>query len=158
MAYDVLVRPDIDIEVTCKVPDIVAGFAIMAEVAQIPGVRRIRFANELDGPDQGLYWHIRYRENETARVEEWTIDIWLLPYDHPGPRSLDLVEPMRASMSEEVRLAILRLKEHFRDQDGVHGIDIYRAVIDGNVRSVEAFERWEELNHRFELTDWRPRR
>jgi hypothetical protein len=65
---------------------------------------------------------------------------------------------MQASMSEEVRLAILRLKEHYRDQDGVHGIDIYRAVIDGNVRSIGAFERWEVLNHRPGLTDWRPRR
>lgn len=50
MAYDVLVRPDIDLEVTCDVLDIAACFAAMADIAQLPGVRRVRFANAIETP------------------------------------------------------------------------------------------------------------
>jgi hypothetical protein len=64
MAYDVMMRPDIDIAVTCEVPDIAASFAVMFEVAQVPGVRRIRFASALNEPDKRLYWQIRYRDSE----------------------------------------------------------------------------------------------
>lgn len=57
-----------------------------------------------------------------------------LPHHHPGSRSIDLVEPMRAAMTPEIRMTILWLKEHFQDPSTVSGVDIYRAVIDGDVR------------------------
>lgn len=52
MAYDVLVHRDIDIEVSCDLPDIAARFLVMADLAQLPGVRRVRFANAPDEPGQ----------------------------------------------------------------------------------------------------------
>lgn len=41
---------------------------------------------------------------------------------------------MRAAMTPEIRMTILWLKEHFQDPSTVSGVDIYRAVIDGDVR------------------------
>lgn len=156
MAYDVMTRPDIDIEVYSASPGILASFAVMARIAEIPGVRRIRFANALDEPDQGLYWGIRYRAPDADAPMEWSVDIWLLPDDHPGPKASDLVAPMQAAMTPEIRLAIVCLKAQLADRTDVHGIDIYRAVIDGHVRSVDAFDRWFEVHRQPELTFWRP--
>jgi hypothetical protein len=153
-AYDLMMKPDIDLEIFSPVPRIGDGFQVLSELAEIPGVIRVRFANELAGADMGLYWRVDYRDD---RDERWKIDMWLLADDHPGPRSSDLVEPMLAALTTEHRIAILSLKERFRDRDSVKGIDIYQAVLDGGVRSAASFERWLADRGVAGLTHWRPR-
>lgn len=88
---------------------------------------------------------------------DWTIDIWLPPHNYSGPRFMDLVEPMLAVMTPEIRMTIPRLKDHVQDHPTVAGVDLPRAVIDGDVRSPDAFEQWGAMNEDLGLTDWRPR-
>ena len=66
VAYGLVVEPDIDMEVYMPRPRVAAGFSIVSQFAVVPGVRRVRFANELDGPDPGLYFQLRYREPGTS--------------------------------------------------------------------------------------------
>ncbi|HEX2036804.1 MAG TPA: hypothetical protein VHS99_21700 [Chloroflexota bacterium] len=155
VAHGLVVRPDVDLEVYCDRPDIEAGFGVAVPLALEPGVRRVRFANELDGPDRGLYWQLRYRDPATPG-ELWKIDTWLLPHDHPGPLARALVEPMRRALTPETRVAILRIKEATRDDERVHGVDIYRAVLDGGVRTAGDFALWLETHGDAGLTAWRP--
>jgi hypothetical protein len=157
MATGLAVRPDIDLEVYCDRPRVEAGFAVVVPLAREPGVRRVRFANELAGPDGGLYWQLRYRAPGPAG-ELWKIDTWLLPHDHPGPLARDLVGPLRRALRRHpgARAAILRIKEATRDDAGVHGVDVYRAALEGGVRTPAEFAGWLEANGPAGLTAWRP--
>lgn len=152
-AYGLMVAPDIDIEIYCTEPKVEMGFSVVSEVARIPGIWKVRFSNELDAPDHGLYWQLRYRP---SRTEVWKIDMWLLAGDHPGPRSDDLVEAMDRALTEETRIAILTIKEAIESRNDVHSINIYEAVLDDGVRSTADFLTWHAHREPTGLTAWRP--
>lgn len=84
--------------------------------------------------------------------------MWALPRDHPGPRATHLVEPLRNVLTTETRRAILELKVQIRDGKAPHhpSIDIYRAVIDGGVRTNTELEVWLQQHPRDYLTFWKP--
>lgn len=155
MAYELAMAPDIDMEIYCDAPCIEDGFAILRDCALHPHVRKAHFGKHLDEADEGLYWRIIYRDIDGT---EWKIDMWALHRDHPGPCAAQLVEPLRQALTPERRRAILELKAVM--QAGAiqryPSIDIYRAVIDGNVRTSEQLEQWLLQHPRPFLTFWRP--
>jgi len=159
VAYGLVVEPDVDLEIFCPRPRVEDGFAVVSQLALEPGVWKVRFSNELEGPDPGLYWQLRYRETASSSGvagEGWKIDTWLLADDYAGPRSSDLIEPMRMALTPETRAAILRIKEAYFDREELRGIDVYRAVLDGGVRTLEEYDRWIAAHGPAGLTNWRP--
>lgn len=154
-AYGLLAAPDIDLEVYCAEPRIEDGFAVLRACSLDPRVREARFANELNGPDQGLYWQIRYR-HESGQV--WKIDMWAVRHDHPGPTSLALVEPMKRVLTAETRQAILEIKEAILLDPGwkCPSIHVYRAVLDDGIRSLEGFRVWLDRHETDGLANWKP--
>ena len=142
-------------EIYCDVPCIEDGFTILRDSALRPNVRQTHFGNYLDAVDEGLYWQIIYRDDDKT---EWKIDMWSLRRDHSGPCATELVEPLCKALTMERRLAILELKS--ATQAGTiqryPSIDIYRAVIDGNVRTSEQLETWLAQHPRPYLTFWKP--
>lgn len=156
VSYGLAVRPDIDLEIYGDRPRIEDGFAVVTELALVPGVWKIRFSNELDGPNHGLYWQVRYRNPALTAPEVWKIDMWLLPRDYDGPTSRDLALAMRQALTPETRASILLIKEATVADERIHGIDVYRAVLDGGIRSVGKFERWFADHGNAELSDWKP--
>jgi hypothetical protein len=76
LAYDLVVAPDIDLEIYCPELRVADGFQVLGECAQLPGVTRAYFANELAGSDQALYWQLRYRQDNGVL---WKIDMWSAP-------------------------------------------------------------------------------
>jgi len=153
VAYGLVVAPDIDLEIRCAQPRVEDGFAVLSEIAPLPGVWRVRFSNELESPDQGLYWQIRYRFAPGS--EPWKLDMWLLPHDHRGPKSTNMVDAMRRALTDETRVAILEIKAAVSGE-GARSIDVYRAVLDDGVRSAPEFAEWNERNASTGLVDWRP--
>ena len=156
VAYGLVVEPDIDMEIYMPQPSVAAGFSVATQLALVPGVRRVRFANELDGPDQGLYFQVRYRDPRAEGATEWKVDMWLLADSYAGPRSSALVEPMRRALDLEKRAAILRIKEAKLGREEVHGIDVYRAVLEGGVRTPDEYDAWLAEHGAAGLTSWRP--
>ncbi len=155
LAYDLLVAPDIDLEIYCPELRVADGFQVLSECAQLPGVVKARFANELAGRDQALYWQLRYRQDNGV---VWKIDMWAAPDDYPLPRSEHLVQPMRAALTPENRATILALKER-REQDEslkCPSIDLYRAVLDDGVSTVTDLRAWLAGHETGALTSWRP--
>jgi hypothetical protein len=142
-------------EIYCDEPHIEDGFTVLRACALQPGTRKVRFANELDGPDQGLYWQVRYR-HETG--QEWKIDMWSVRHDHPGPTSASLVEPMKQALTDETRQAILEIKEGLLLDPAVPcgSIHIYRAVLGAGVRTLSGFKAWLADNRMDGLIDWKP--
>jgi hypothetical protein len=155
-AFGLMVRPDLDLEITCPMPSIETGFAIAAELAHHPRVAKVAFANELTGPARRLAWRLGYR---WVDEELWSVDMWLIAENRSGPCAADLVEPMRRALTEETRTTILELKEAIFDQAAeVSSIDVYRAVLDGGVRSVAELREWLPENESFGLVYWQPGR
>ena len=152
--YGLVVALDIDMEIYSDNPAIEHGFEAMSQVACLPGVWQVLFANELKGPDQGLYWQIRYRDE---RGDLWKVDSWLVGHDHPHAHWGDkFADAMEQALTDEIRLAILEIKEALAGQADIRGIDIYRAVLEGGVRSPSGFRRWTGENEPSGITLWLP--
>jgi hypothetical protein len=156
VAYGLVVAPDIDLEIYCPAPKIEDGFEVLRACALDPQVRKARFANELHGPDQGLYWQLRYLAEDGV---EWKVDMWSLADAHPGPNAAALAAPLQRALTAETRLAILEIKEAAQLDPGWQcgSIHIYRAVLDDGVRSVAQFKAWLGQHSTQGLSDWKPR-
>jgi len=155
VAYGLVVAPDIDLEIFCDTPRIADGFEVLKACALHPRVRKARFSNHLDGPDQGLYWQLRYLHEDG---QEWKIDMWSVARHHPGPLSSALVEPMRHALTGHSRQAILEIKEALLLEPGVpwSSIHVYRAVLEDGVRDLAGFRCWLETHPTSGLVKWRP--
>ena len=85
--------------------------------------------------------------------------MWSAHENYELPRGEHIVEPMRASLTPESREAILELKE-LRGLDSslqCPSIDLYRAVLDDDVRTAEDLRTWLESHETGKLSDWRPK-
>ena len=155
MACDVMVSPDIDLEVYCPELRVEHGFDVLRQCAAHPNVTKARFSNELAGRDRALYWQLRYRHDDGV---EWSVDMWSAPEDYGLPRSEDFVVAMRAALTPDTRKAVLELKER-RAKDTTlkcPSIDLYRAVLESGVRTVDDLYAWLQTNNTGALTDWTP--
>lgn len=155
--FGLMTARNIDFEVYVQRPDVRAGFAIMAEIAAVPEITGIQHHNLLDTSDPGLYWRVDYRaEDETL----WDFDIWLVPFDHPHAGMADaFATAMERVLTRESCLAILALKAALAARPGaehVRSIDIYRAALEGGVRGIDGFTRWQADNPPAPMETWSP--
>jgi hypothetical protein len=151
-----MVAPNIDMEVYADPPRPSAGFQVIAGIAEMPGVRRVRFKNQLDDPeDPGLYWWIQYRDE---LGQDWSIDTWLIPRDHPFAMQPDrFAEAMCERLDDVLRRKILRIKHESRCRNAdTRSIEIYKAVLRDGVGTYAEFERWLEQHPAKKLEDWMP--
>jgi hypothetical protein len=155
VAYQLVVAPDIDLEVWCREPRTESGFDVLRECARHPRVTRARFWNALGPPHHGLYWQVRYEH----AGEEWKIDTWSMANSYSGPCGTHLTAPMLGALTDRTRRSILHLKEAiFRDPElEVPSIQVYRAVLDHGVDTLTEFVAWLP-NHRLGgvVTEWKP--
>lgn len=152
MSYGLLVAPDIDVEIFGELR-VDSGFSLVSEWAQDPAVERVLFINAVGEPDAGLGWELHYR----FEGERWSVQMWLLAADYDGPRSADLVAPMRAALGPGTRARILRIKEALvAREDAYRSIDIYRSVLDYGVNDIEEYDRWCRSYSSTGMINWRP--
>ncbi|UYB38609.1 hypothetical protein SLV14_000990 [Streptomyces sp. Je 1-4] len=148
-ALGLMVLPDLDITVVC--PELeadtrraVAG--IGAELAVHDRVRQVTFRDDTGEwntdpryPD-GLYLNIHYR---SRAGRDWTLDIWFV--DEPD-RQPDLAHArtLPPRLTDAHRAAILRIKQVLASRAGarVPSYEVYRAVLDGEVTTADAFDEW----------------
>ncbi len=88
---------------------------------------------------QGLYCGVNYLMKPKAF---WKIDIWFLP----DARALDLVNSVKSRLTDEIRLRILKIKNEMREETKhgkeVSGMDVYKAVLDHNVKTLGEFKKY----------------
>lgn len=154
MSFGLMVALDIDMEIYSDDPRIEHGFELLSKVARLPGVHQVRFSNELAGPDQGLYWQIRFQDQGG---ETWKVDSWLLGHDHPHAHWAEkLTQAMQRALTDETRRAILEIKEAILGEPGIRGLDIYKAVLEGQVRCPEGFRDWIREHKKAGIDLWLP--
>ena len=156
VAHGLVWMPDIDMEVYCPRLKIEEGFSVMAACASAtPKVQSVCFQNHMAGEDRALYWQIKYLTSEGVL---WKVDIWSAPDDYALARGEHLLEPMQRALTPEAREIILGLKKVISEDDSLTclSIDLYRAVLDGDVETADDLRAWMSNNTVGQLTDWRP--
>jgi hypothetical protein len=145
-ALGLMVARDIDVTTVCPSLETDVVFAVMRPIANHPRVRRLTFRNDTghwntdpDYPD-GLYWMLDYvAESGVA----WNLDLWFL-LDGTTQFDLEHVKVLPGRLTPETRAAILRIKRSIADWPAaqrIAGYEIYEAVLDHGVRTVEQFMR-----------------
>lgn len=155
VALDVVVRPDIDLEVYTDTLDPRAGFAVIVPLADIPGVRRIRYLDARDQTMSGLYWKVEY---ETGG-EKWAIDNWMFAHIQPGTAAAGGVAEVRAAIAHDpdARAAILRIKQTaIAGGERAHGRWVYEAVLDHGIRTYPGYLDWLADRDVWARTPWTP--
>ncbi len=155
LAIDVAVAPDIDMEIYCPDLKIEHGFQVISECAMNPRVTSAQFINALNTPDKALYWQLHYCDEAGI---DWKVDMWSAPEDYALPRGEHFVQPMKAALTPETRMAILTLKEARAagELPMFLSVDLYRAVIEGGVRTPDQWRKWQQTHETGVLTDWKP--
>jgi len=126
-------------------------FQLGAEIASHLKPQRMHFRNEFVGKTPGnpvgLYWGIYLTSHDFP--EEWKIDIWAVDSTQAKKLQGDF-EALMNRIDASKRLLILDIKNHFCKHPEYRrrfsSMDIYNTVIEGDVKSVEEFDRWLKKN------------
>ena len=144
---------DIDFHIYTSPLDLSASFRAMAELAENTSVKKIEYTNLLHTA-ACIEWHAWYQDMEG---ELWQMDMIHIQegsrYDGYFER---VAERISAVLTDEMRLAILKLKYETPDTEKIMGVEYYQAVIQDGVRSYPEFEEWRRLHPAVGVVEWMP--
>lgn len=145
---------DIDFHIYTSPLDLSASFRAMAELAENTSVKKIEYTNLLHTAEACIEWHAWYQDMEG---ELWQMDMIHIQegsrYDGYFER---VAERIFAVLTDEMRLAILKLKYETPDTEKIMGVEYYQAVIQDGVRSYPEFEEWRRLHPAVGVVEWVP--
>ena len=145
---------DIDFHIYTSPLDLSASFRAMAELAENTSVKKIEYTNLLHTAEACIEWHAWYQDMEG---ELWQMDMIHIQegsrYDGYFER---VAERISAVLTDEMRLAILKLKYETPDTEKIMGVEYYQAVIQDGVRSYPEFEEWRRLHPVVSVVEWMP--
>lgn len=145
---------DIDFHIYTSPLDLSASFRVMAELAENTSVKKIEYTNLLHTAEACIEWHAWYQDMEG---ELWQMDMIHIQegsrYDGYFER---VAERISAVLTDEMRLAILKLKYETPDTEKIMGVEYYQAVIQDGVRSYPEFEEWRRLHPVVDVVEWMP--
>ena len=145
---------DIDFHIYTSPLDLSASFRVMAELAENMSIKKIEYTNLLHTAEACIEWHAWYKDMEG---ELWQMDMIHIQegsrYDGYFER---VAERISAVLTDEMRLAILKLKYETPDTEKIMGVEYYQAVIQDGVRSYPEFEEWRRLHPVVDVVEWMP--
>lgn len=145
---------DIDMHIYSEPLTLDCSLDAINKIAANPLIKRIEYVNLLNEIDACIEWHAWY---EDEKGETWQIDMMHIL---KGSRFDGFFEKVRdrikAVLTDESKKMILQLKYETPDDEKISGIEYYRAVIEGNVRSFSKFMKWREENPLFGISEWMP--
>lgn len=145
---------DIDIHVYSSPLTVEGSFAAMAKLAMNAAIKKIECRNLLDTDEACIEWHAWYDDGDG---EPWQIDIIHIlkgsRYDGFFER---MAERIKAALTDETRLAILRLKAETPEDVHIMGVEYYQAVLRGGVRTLADFIRWRQGHPVTGIVEWMP--
>ena len=145
---------DIDLHVYSSPLTVGRSFAAMARLAEDTLVKKIECRNLLDTDEACIEWHAWYDDGQDG---EWQIDIIHIlkgsRYDGYFER---MAERVKAALTADTRLAILRLKAETPESEHVMGVEYYQAVLRDGVRTTADFNRWRTEHPVTGVLEWMP--
>ena len=117
-------------------------------------VKKIECVNLLHTVEACVEWHAWYQD---MVGELWQIDMIHIRegsrYDGFFER---VAERISAVMTDEMKLAILTLKNETPDMEKIMGVEYYQAVIRDGVRGYPEFEEWRRFHPVTGVVEWMP--
>lgn len=155
MAMNLLVKHlDIDIHVYSSDITEESSFAIVAELAKNPRIKEIRCINGLYTDERCIAWHAIY-EDEVG--DKWQIDMIHIEkgtqYDGYFER---MAERINEKLTAAQRDSILRLKYETPEDEEIHGVEYYQAVMEDGVRTLEEMREWVKTHRNPDGIYWIP--
>jgi hypothetical protein len=145
-AYDLMTWRDIDLCVATEDLSVGTMFRLGAALAALPHVGSMYYRNEFVMQTQGnplaVFWCVDFYLPEQ---EKWKVDLLFAGAEEVG-RVLLPGRQLQERLTPEAREAILHIKAvlcrrpAYRQEYGSQAV--YRAVTEGNVRTVEEWEAW----------------
>lgn len=145
---------DIDLHVYSSPLTVEGSFAAMARLAEDAAVKKIECRNLLGTDEACIEWHAWYDDGQGGM---WQIDIIHIlkgsRYDGYFER---MAERIKAALTDDTRLAILRLKAGTPENEHVMGVEYYQAVLRDGVRTMPDFMRWRTEHPVTGVLEWMP--
>jgi hypothetical protein len=149
VGIELVVAPDIDLEIRSEEPRVADGFAVMSALAELPQVRRITYLDARDRHEQGQYWKLEYERPD----DTWTVDMWVF-----GPETIGggpLTTALRQHLTPDARDTILAIKEEAVARgERALGYWLYQAVLDHGASSYDEYRDWLGDRNIYERTGW----
>ncbi|MBM7785643.1 hypothetical protein [Tenggerimyces flavus] len=152
VGMELVVRPDIDLEIHSETAGVAEGFAIVSALAELPSLQGMRYRDFRDGREDGLYWKLEYVHAD----EVWTVDMWLFR-GRAAAETRGRQERIKRALTEEHRDTILAIKEAgLAVGIRAHGHWLYRAVLNEGVRTLDEYQTWIGDQDVWERITWEP--
>lgn len=130
------------------------SFAIAAQMAKNPKVIEIKCQNGLHTDEHCIAWHLKYR---MSGDEIWQIDIIHIErgttYDGYFE---EMAERIKRHLTDDLRELILQMKYETPDNEEIHGVEYYEAVIADGVRSLPELREWLKIRRAKKFYYWMP--
>ena len=124
---------DIDLHIYTDTLDVAASFNVIQNICKNPAVKSLEYRNLADTGEACLEWHIKFLSDN---AEEWQIDmIQILKGSQFDGYFERVAERIKAELTPEMRRTILELKYQTPASEHIMGIEYYRAVLAGGVRT-----------------------
>ena len=145
---------DIDFHIYTAKLEPEKSFAAMAKIAANPAVERVTYGNLAATDEHCFEWHAWFRD---ADGELWQLDMIQIErgtfYDGYFER---FARRLQRTLTPDMRQAVLRLKFETPDHEKISGVEIYRAVVQGGVRTRAELERWRAEHPLTGISEWMP--
>lgn len=145
---------DIDLHVYSSPLILQDSFAVMSRLAADPKIIKIECRNLLHTEEQCVEWHAWYGSCDN---EIWQIDIIHILKNSRFDGYFELMaKRIKAALTDDMRVNILRLKAETPDNEHIMGIEYYQAVMRDGIRTMPEFIRWRELHPASGIIEWMP--
>lgn len=145
---------DIDFHIYSSPLFLTDSFRAMAALAENPSIKKIECTNLLHTVEACVEWHAWYQDEDD---ELWQMDMIHIQggsrYDGYFEK---VAERISQVMTDEMRETILRLKYETPEEEKIIGVEYYRAVIEGGVRSYAELEEWRRRHPVTGVVEWMP--
>lgn len=145
---------DIDLHVYSSGITEESSFAIASQMAKNPNIVEIKCLNGLHTDEHCIAWHLQYRVNEN---EIWQIDIIHIEkgtqYDGYFEEMADRIV---AKLTPELKETILSMKYNTPDNEVIHGVEYYEAVIANGITNLQELREWIKTRRSKPFYYWMP--
>lgn len=145
---------DIDFHIYTSPFSLSDSFQAMMKLAENKSVIKIEHVNSLDTEEACMEWHAWYRDEEN---ELWQIDmIHILKDSRYDGYFEKFADRLSAVLTDETKLAILRLKYETPETEKIMGVEYYQAVLRDGIRTYADFMAWRQQHPTTGIVEWMP--
>lgn len=152
--YKLMVKPDIDAHVYAdeidkeKVADIARQYLLRDDMIRVLVMDHRIHSKTLEprpGFPQGVYFGLRW----AWEGELWNLDLWIFPQSEKKDPEF-FVENWHKQLTPEQHDDILLLKHQLKEASlynvEFHSVDVYRAVVNDGIKTVEEIKGWRKTH------------